>query len=39
MQHQFVIYSGSFVKAAKMEILSVKTFSTGEAPMGKSRHC
>ena len=28
MQQQFVIYSGSFPKAAKIEILNVKTFTT-----------
>ena len=36
---QFLIYSGSFAKAAKMEILNVKMFSTDEAAMGKSSRC
>ena len=31
MQLQFVIYSGSFAKAAKIEILNVKTFSSAVA--------
>ena len=30
---------GSFAKAAKMEILNVKTFSTGEAAMSKYNRC
>ena len=35
----FVIYWGSFTKAAKMEILNVKMFFTGEAATSKSSHC
>ena len=36
MKQQFVVYSGSFAKAAKIEILNVKTFSTGDAAMEKA---
>ena len=39
MQQQFFIYSGSFAKAAKIEILNVKTFSTADAAMAKSSRC
>ena len=39
MQQQFVISSGRFAKAAKMEILKVKTLSTTEAAMDKSSRC